>query len=167
MDLMNASLQTALALLLLGAGVVTDLRSKKVPNQIIIAGAVVAIIFMVATQGFSGVMLAGLSLLTAAVAIMPLYLMRVLGGGDVKLMLAASLLMDWKAVLISIFAAMIWGSVLGIVQVILKGQGKAFAHNMLALANRAKLSESTVHKIPFTVALLLGYLSSLVYAGVL
>ena len=166
MTAMNwTSLQAILALLLFGAGMVNDLRSKKVRNQIVIVGFVVGITYVIAVQGFSGLMMSALSFLTAAVAILPLYLMRVLGGGDVKLLLAASVLMDWKSVLITIFASMIWGSLLGIFQVILKGQGKAFAHNMLALAHRAKLKETSVHKMPFTVALLFGYLSSLVWMG--
>lgn len=162
-----SSLQVVLILLLLVAGVVNDLRSKKVRNQIVIAGFVIGLIFVTATQGLSGLFIGFLSFLTALAAVLPLYLLRVIGGGDVKLLLAASVLMDWKTVLITVFASMIWGSVLGVLQVVLKGRGKAFAHNMFALANRAKLSETTVHKTPFTVALLFGYLSSLVYVGVL
>lgn len=161
------SIQIALVLLLLLAGVVNDLRSRKVRNQIVIAGFVVGLIFVPTAHGLSGLLMSGLSLLTAIAAILPLYLLRVLGGGDVKLLMAASLMMSPKEVLITVFASMIWGSLLGVIQVILKGQGKAFAHNMLALAHRAKLQDSSTHKIPFTVALLFGYLSSLVWVGVL
>lgn len=106
-------------------------------------------------------------MMTAAAAVFPLYLLRVFGGGDVKLLLAASVMMSWKEVLITLFASMIWGSLLGVLQVFLKGQGKAFAHNLLAMANRAKLQEASVHKMPFTVALLFGYLTNLVWLGVL
>lgn len=160
-----ATLQTALAALLLLAGVVNDLRSRQVRNQIVIVGFVVGLVFMISTQGFTGLMVATLSVLTAAAAVLPLYLMRVLGGGDVKLYLSVSVLLGWQSALITLIGSIIWGSILGITQVLLKGQGKAFAHNMMALANRAKLQETQVHKIPFTVALLFGFLTSMVWMG--
>lgn len=160
-------LQTGLVLLLLGAGVVSDLRERKVRNQLVVAGFALGLAFIIFMQGPTGLLVSGLSFVTAIVAVLPLYLLRVLGGGDVKLLLAASVLMNWQEVLITIFGSMIWGSLLGVLQVILKGQGKAFAHNILALAQRVKPSETAVHKIPYTVALLFGYLSSLVWSGVL
>lgn len=160
-----AYLQTALATLLLLAGVVNDLRSRKVSNKLVVAGLIAGLVLMMATQGFHGFLLAGFSFGTAFIAVLPIYLMRILGGGDIKLFLAVSVLLGWKAVLITLFTSFIWGSILGVVQVILKGEGKAFATNMMALANRAKLSETQVHKIPYTVALFFGFLTSLVWSG--
>lgn len=163
-----AFLPSALAILLLLAGVVNDLRERKVRNQLVLVGFVLGLVCILALQGTSGLITSLLSLLTAGVAILPLYILRVFGGGDVKLFLAVSVLMGWKAVLISLFGAIVWGAVLGILQVVLQGKGKAFAHNMLALAHsRSKLPETQVHKIPFTVALFFGYLTNLVVGGIL
>ncbi len=162
-----ATFQTALAALLLLAGVVNDLRERKVRNPIVLAGFAVGVITALTTAGLQGLMIASLSLLTAIVAILPMYLMRVIGGGDVKLFAAVSLFLNWKAVLITLFASLIWGSVLGVAQVIMQGKGKAFAHNMMAVALRTKLQDTQVHKIPYTVALFFGFLSSLVWQGVL
>lgn len=160
-------LQTALAILLLTAGVANDLRERKVQNQIVLAGLIVGLVFMTATQGLSGLLISVISFLTAIAAVMPLYLMRIFGGGDAKLFLAVSVLLGWQEVLVTLFASIVWGSLLGVFQVLLKGEGKAFAHNILAIANRAKLPEQKTHKIPFTIALLFGYLSNLVWMGAL
>ncbi|PIS11228.1 MAG: hypothetical protein COT73_05110 [Bdellovibrio sp. CG10_big_fil_rev_8_21_14_0_10_47_8] len=160
-------LQIALAIGLLSFGVVGDLRSKKVPNQFVLISAGTAIIFVLVTQGLPGLLVSVLSLMAGAILILPLYLMKAIGGGDLKLFLAVSLLMTWQGVLISVFGALVWGSLLGIFQVALKGEIKAFLHNLLALFQRVKLQETKTHKIPFTVALLLGYLTSLVWGGTL
>jgi len=160
-------MQTGLALLVLLAGVADDLRSRKVHNQIALLGFVFGLGCVVAVQGLSGFMVAGLSLLTAIAAVMPLYAMKAIGGGDVKLFLAVSVLLNWQQVLIALLGSLIWGSLLGIFQVILKGEGKVFLQNLFAIFKRTKLPEQKTHKVPFTIALLLGFLTSLVWTGVL
>lgn len=158
-------IQIGLTTLLLGAGVATDLRSRKVSNRLVIAGVVIGLTTMTVLSGWTGFSMALLSMMTALIAILPMYLMKAIGGGDVKLFVAVSTLMNWQTVLISLFASMIWGSVLGILQAVLKGRGKELAHNMMALGLRAKLPETVTHKMPYTVALLFGFLSSLVVQG--
>lgn len=158
-------IQTGLALILLLAGVVDDLRSRKVHNQIIIAAAVVFLLFLVLVKGPASLMIAGLSLVTAFVVALPVYMMRIFGGGDFKLFLVLSLLLTWEQVLLTLAASMIWGSLLGIFQVILKGQGKQFLHNLMAMGQRVKIAEEKTHKVPFTIALFFGFLSSLYWSG--
>lgn len=158
-------LQTSVTLILLIAGVVDDLRSQKVHNQIIIAGFLISILFLVLFKGPAALLIAGLSFLTAFVSALPIYMLRIFAGGDFKLFLVASLLLSWEQVLIALAASMIWGSLLGIFQVILKGQTKQFANNMLALRYRIKLPGDKVHKIPFTVAFLFGFLTSIFWGG--
>jgi Flp pilus assembly protein protease CpaA len=158
-------LQTGLALILLFAGVADDLRSRKVHNKIIILAAVIFTLFLLIAKGPGALMIAGLSLMTAFVATLPVYMLRVFGGGDYKLLLVLSLLLSWEQVLITLAASMIWGSLLGIFQVLLKGQGKQFAHNLLAIGQRVKISDEKTHKVPFTVALFFGFLTSLYYGG--
>ncbi len=156
-------LQIALTILLLLLAVIDDLRSKKVHNQLVIICFAVAIVFMTFAQGSQAVFPAALSMMTAALIIIPLYLLRIVAGGDVKIFLAVSPLLTWEEILITIFASLIWGSILGLVQVILKGQIKSFLANMMMLFHRSKIPSQNVHKIPYTVALFFGFLSSLVW----
>jgi prepilin peptidase CpaA len=165
--LSGTMMQTGLALLLLLAGVADDLRSRKVHNLLTLLGFVLGLGCVIAIQGLSGFMVAGLSLLTAIAAVLPLYMIKAIGGGDVKLFLAVSVLLNWQQVLIALLGSLVWGSLLGIFQVVLKGEGKAFLHNLLAVFNRAKLPEQKTHKVPFTIALLFGFLTSFVWTGVL
>lgn len=158
--------QTSIAFLLLGAGVANDLRARKVQNQIIVIGMTACLLYVGLSQGLAGLFVACISFLTALVAILPLYILRILGGGDVKLFLTLSILLSWQEVLVTLLGSILWGSVLGTAQVFLRGDIKAFAHNMMALAQRVKPPEQKVHKIPYTVALLFGYLTSMVWLGV-
>lgn len=156
----------ALAFILLAAAVWTDLRARKVRNQLIIVGFVASVVLILVVKGWAGLIDSGLSMMTATVAIIPLYVLRVLGGGDVKLFIVVSMLFSWEQVLIALMASFIWGSLLGVFQVILKGQTKQFAHNMMALVQRNKLSAESTHQIPYTVALVFGFATCLYWGGV-
>lgn len=156
-----------LALLLLAVGVADDLRSRKVHNQIIIFGLIVSLIYLFAFEGFSGALAGLISAMTALVAILPMYLIRALGGGDVKLFVVTAFLMPWQGVLISLFASLVWGSLLGILQILLKGEFKILVTNLTSLFLRVRPQEQNLHKIPYTVALLFGFLTQLSLQGVL
>lgn len=82
---------------LLGVAVYTDLKSRRIPNSLIVAGVGVALLSQAAphsgfialgpeggAQGFGG-LLGGIGTATAILA--PLYLLRAMGAGDVKLMM--------------------------------------------------------------------------------
>lgn len=157
--------QNGIILITLIAGVVDDLRFRKVRNQIILVSFCVGIIYVISTQGFSGLLIPALSFATAFVLALPIYLMKVFGGGDYKLLMAISILMDWKSVVVTLAASLIFGAILGIIQVALKGQFKNFIHNIFALGQRVQIPEDKTHKIPFTIALLLGYLTSLFWGS--
>lgn len=147
------------------AGVVEDLRLRKVRNQVSVVVLVVGLTFVGITEGGSGLINSVVSMMTAMACILPLYVLRALGGGDVKIFVAVASLLSWKAVLITILSSMIWGSLLGLFQVILKGQFKQFAENLLGIFMRSKPRAENLHKIPFTVALMFGFLTSLVWTG--
>ena len=120
-------MQMGLSLALLTAAVIDDLRSRKVHNQLLLIFFVLTLGFILIMKGPGALLVSGLSLLTAVVATMPLYFLRAFGGGDVKLLFVLSLLLSWHEVLITLFSSLIWGSLLGLFQVMLKGPGKAFA----------------------------------------
>lgn len=167
MALLNWSFpQTLLALTLLGMGVMNDLHSRKVKNGIVLGGLAIGLLYASLTHGFLGFTTALTSFMTALVAVLPLYLMRVFAGGDVKLFLAVSVLLNWQEVLMTLLFGIIWGAILGVVQVVLKGDLQSLLHNVRSVLRRERVSEQAVHKIPFTVAFLFGYLSSLVWLGV-
>jgi prepilin peptidase CpaA len=152
-------------MLMLIASVVDDLRTKKIHNTLVLSCLAISLIFIGVSHGTAGYMPAVISLATAAVAILPLYLTRILGGGDLKIFAAVALLMSWQGVVITLLTSVIWGSVLGVLMVVMKGEGKAFAANLMSLAHLTKPKEAQLHKVPYSVALLFGFMTHLVLSG--
>jgi prepilin peptidase CpaA len=148
-----------LTLALLGASVIDDLRSRKVQNSLVIS------IFVVA--GWSALLFGGtasaaqiLSSMLAAVAFcLPLYLMKAVGGGDFKLLIALSPLMNWSEVGWTVAYSLVWGALLGFVMVLLRKEVGGFLQNMKSLALKNPVKKDNLHKLPYTVAILLGFLT--------
>ena len=149
------------------AGVVDDLRSRKFHNWLFIGCSVFAIAVAVASSGVAGLLWGTLGF-TAGFAIMtPFVLMNVIGAGDMKLMAAFGIVAGWNAVLAVAILALFWGAVFGLVRTALRGQLKVIAHNMFAIVALRERKGLELQTMPFTVAILMGWLTNLVLAGVL
>jgi prepilin peptidase CpaA len=117
----------ALAALLLAA-VVTDLRSRRIPNRLVITGLALAIVVHATALMTGASPLAGpawwspvAGLLTAGLALMPLYLLRACGAGDVKLMAMAGAFLGAPAALRAVLFTLLAGGVLSIVFMLGRG----------------------------------------------
>src|SRR5690349_17759206 len=83
------SLNIGFLLLLLLAAAWSDIRSRRIPNLLVFPGAIIGLLLHALLQqetGGLGILgsLAGLG--TGLVLLLPLYLLRIMGAGDVKLM---------------------------------------------------------------------------------
>jgi len=149
-----------LALMLIITSVAIDLRTKKVPNKLIIIGFAMVVILVSLVDGVSGFWPAAASLGAAVVFSFPLYSLRAIAAGDVKLILVLSLLISWNLTITMIFASMIWGSILGIARVILDGKTKQFFQNLLLVFKKSSTPQQNLSHIPYTVAILFGFLTA-------
>jgi len=163
---MNAVALITASLILL-AGVIDDLRSKKVHNWLFLTCTSIALIAGLMTEGWPGLNTALLGFVAGIATLLPLVLLKVIGAGDMKLLAAFGAAAGWSVVVDVAVLSLIWGAIFGVMQVTLKGQLKATLANMLNIARMKDRSTMTLHKLPFTVALLMGWLSDLVYRGVL
>jgi prepilin peptidase CpaA len=99
--------------LVASAAAVWDVRERKIPNALTVAGFALALAtraVMAVRTGNSTPLLAGLEAAGLAFAVLlPLFVLRALGGGDVKLMIAVAALLGierfWPALLLSSAAA--------------------------------------------------------------
>lgn len=154
-----------IASLILGAGVVDDLRSRKVHNWLAVLCFAIGLAANVYLQGWYGLQVGLLSSAVAFAASAPLFLAKMVGGGDVKLFVAFAASVSWTAALMTGFYALIWGAIFGLLQAIFQGQGTALFGNMMTLAVQRKSEGMSLHKIPFTVALFVGWLTTLKLEG--
>ena len=133
----------------LAAGTVTDLRFRKVPNGVIGFGAAAGLAILTAERlsgdgGAAGVVFAGhaglgiwqwLSMcggyvlrlgLVCAIGF-PLFLFRMMGAGDVKLMAVCGLLLGWKLIVFAFLLGCIIGSVIHLIRMKVSGEGHVLA----------------------------------------
>lgn len=158
---------TLIQLAVLAAGVVNDLKSRKVKNwlslSLAIACFLAAIVFNGLNQGTFTTM--ALSFGTALGMTFPLVFARMFGAGDMKLMLAFSLASTASDVFYILIYSLIWGAILGIFQAVLAKQGLQLLQNTYKLMTKDKPESEKLHRIPYTVALLFGWLTLQTISG--
>jgi prepilin peptidase CpaA len=124
----------------------TDFRSRRIPNVLVGVGVILAIFFQTATvkggglfissgAGGLGLWSALVGMLAALLLLLPVYALRLLGAGDVKLM---AMVGAWLGAP-SIFWAMLWtalaGGVLSIVFMLATRSGSNVIQNLQVMAN--------------------------------
>lgn len=143
------------------SSVIDDLRSKKIHNYLILVQAGVAIISVLIVKGpvalLYALALMGLSLLIT----IPLVLLKVIGGGDMKLFAVLALVLPPRLMLWTFIASFIWGALLGVIKVLLDKKATLLYFNMLFLFKFKPPSTEQLNTFPFSVSLLLGWLSAL------
>jgi prepilin peptidase CpaA len=117
------------ALLVALAGCVTDIRSSRIPNVLTFGATAGAFGYFLFGQGLSGLGWSAAGCAVGLVAFLPLFALRGIGGGDVKLLAAlGAWIGPGAAVWLALFAALAGGP-LAIVVAMSKGYlGRAFSN---------------------------------------
>lgn len=155
-----------IATLYLMASVYFDLKTKKVPNAFILAGFSIFSIYLFCVFGISDALRQFASPLFALALSFPLFFLRILGGGDVKVFIVFSLCLAWTDVASVLALSLIWGALLGIVKAGLDGKLPTLYKNMRGLVTPHLAHDRTqLQMIPFTVALFCGWLTHWIEAN--
>lgn len=164
---MTLTAKVAVATAIMIWAVIEDLRTRKFSNRTFIIATTVALVTAVAIGGPRELISSTLGFGAGIIFFLPLVLTRIVGAGDMKLMAAVGILAGWDAVLWTGVYGLVWASLFGIAQILAKGEGRTLVHNLTTLAVSRSKSGLSLHHIPFTAPLLLGWLSHLVLTGVL
>jgi leader peptidase (prepilin peptidase) / N-methyltransferase len=112
---------------------VIDLHHQIIPDVISIPGMAVGLLASFVLPGMTfmdslfGLLLGGGSLFIVATVYQWLFKREGMGGGDVKLLAMIGAFLGWKAVVLTILAGSLTGSILGIAIMLLKGKGFKYA----------------------------------------
>lgn len=108
----------------------TDLSTRKIPNSIIVFGLVASLVcHLVAAEGAGGLnWLTGVAV--AFACFIPLYIVRGMAAGDVKLMMAVGGFLGYPLIIKAVVCVFLSGGVMAIGFVILKGRFKRLSQNM-------------------------------------
>ena len=154
-------LHILIATTLLIVAVIMDMVTGKFPNWLFITSYIAGAVWLAMSTDSVGFMKGILFSIIIFATLAPLVLIKAIGGGDIKLLTAFSLFVGWQLTVDTFIYSLFWGLLLGFLKLALSGQLKNFAQ--LAF-NR---NSSRANKVPYTVAILLGWFSVLSIGGFL
>jgi prepilin peptidase CpaA len=160
-------LRSVLLLVVLAIAVASDIRSHRIPNWLILIGLILAFAshsFTATGWGF------GYALKGAAVGFgifLPLYLMRGMGAGDVKLMAVTGSFLGPAAALGATLMTLIIGGVISIAAAVWKGVLPLMITNIRFMVTHAAVKasgsgpgtevlQSSAGKLPYAIAIAAG-----------
>ena len=161
-------LTTILLLLFLAAAAITDLRTRIIPNALVLIGALSGL--LLATLHPEGVgFFSALGGLALGLAIfLPLYLLRAMGAGDVKLMAMTGAFLGYAVVVEAALWVLLTGGALALVFALRRSVARRLAGNLREMFYSAAASvqirtlpdfstgPQTAARLPYAVAIALG-----------
>lgn len=174
---MNQALELLLLWLLLQAAV-TDLALRRIPNVLVLSGLLIAMALHLRTGDAGAWLGTGLAGLAAGFFLfLPLYLLRGMAAGDVKLMaMTGAFVGPGMALQIALFTCLI-GGVLALLMLVLNGRWRILIGNLktiampllwrgmgVSVAATPLSREASAGGIPYGVAIALGTLAVVVNA---
>ncbi len=156
---MKPILLIAIPTLILIAGTVDDLCSRKIHNTLLIFCLSVALIFQFYTAGPMGLLVGLGGMVTALLLFFPFIRSKTFGAGDMKLMMTFGLATGMTEVLYVTLYSLGWGFLLGLLIVLFNGEIKALAQNIKDILQRKKIDSKKLHSMPYSIALLCGWVT--------
>jgi len=112
--------EIALAALVVVAAVY-DIRFRRIPNWLVVAGFCLGLTFNVFFHRVDGLILALLGAVLALIVYLPFFALRAMGAGDVKLMIAIGAFVGAKNWLILFLITAILGGILALCLLLIRG----------------------------------------------
>jgi prepilin peptidase CpaA len=152
------------ALLLLGLSAYWDLKYRKIPNWATLPAIVLGLGLNGLLLGWGGMKASGLGFLVGFGALLVLFILSWMGGGDVKLMAAVGALKGYPFVVSALFYSLIVGVVIGVAMLIWNRKTlRTFKNLFFVVGSRLSsvipkqdIKREETQKIPFGLAIVLG-----------
>ncbi len=147
---------------ILGLATIDDVMKRKVHNWVFLFCLGLGVVHTVYFWGISGLLNALYSGGLALAITLPLFLIKALGGGDVKIFTAFGVATSMGTVINVFLYSLLWGTILGLGMLIMNKGIKSFAQNLSTIVMLKGAPQEQLHKIPYTFALLCGWVSHLI-----
>lgn len=164
LEMLVLSPRTGVLMALLLIAAVIDVKTGRIPNWLVFGGALYAMAYNAFFPLFPrdiGILFALGGLAVGLVALLPLYLLRVMGAGDVKLMAMAGAFLGPSATVAAILATLVAGGLLAVAVALRSGQ---FARMLANVGGLTLHDGASVGKMPFGVAIAAGTIGYLILA---
>src|ERR1700730_13088461 len=121
--------KAVLLLIVMTAGIY-DLRYRRIPNWLVLAGVLVGLALNLLLFGLTGLTRAALGMGLALLIYFPLYLLRAMGAGDAKLMAAVGSMVGPGNWIVVFVAKAVLGGVIGLIALLFAGRVQKTFWNM-------------------------------------
>lgn len=157
---MTAALWIPTSLLLVAAAM--DLKFGKFPNWLFLASAFIGLVWLGLNVGIKDFMLSLAYSILFFVALAPLVYFKVFGAGDIKLLTAFSLFVTVPIAATVLVYSLFWGLLIGVFKMALSKELSTFFQSFAL-----RTSQVGSQRIPYAVAILLGWFSFLTIGNML
>ncbi len=160
------------------AAVFTDMKARKVPNRLVLAGIVIGLLAQAFLLDGEGIVSALKGLAFGFGLFLPLYLLRVMGAGDVKLMALVGCFTGSPAIFGVVLCTLLAGGVLSLVFALKLKMARQMLSNsiFMVLPGAAKIAGdkvsansvgvNSVGTLPYAMAIAVGTAAYLVWQGI-
>ena len=162
-----------LALVVIAA--IYDIHARRIPNWLVVIGLGAGLVVQCALHGaIDGMLLWGGGLLVGGAVLLPGYLLRMMGAGDVKLMAAVGCFCGASGAFEAALTVCMVGGVWALVEMLRHRQMRAGLHNMAAIVVEVSMTSGgapreqgtrtrrpTTGTLPYGVAIAIGTMLSL------
>jgi prepilin peptidase CpaA len=143
-----------------------DLRSRRIPNVLVLLGLIVAVPVQWTAHGETAGLWLGLQGLTAGIAVMlPFYVLRAFGAGDAKLMGVIGAFVGPSAVLLIALLTFFVGGLWALILVVQRRQLRHAGNSMFLMCTsfeQHKTQTTSLGRLPYGVAIALGTMAVMV-----
>jgi len=142
-------IQILLAVVALLAGYY-DIRFRRIPNWLTLPTVLVGLALnaLLANPFWDGLKDAGLAILLALALNFPLYLLRALGAGDVKLLAAIGALVGWRDWIAIFWSSLLLAGVLAVILIVSSGRVGKTLRNVAAIVGEMVHLRAPYNKSP-------------------
>jgi prepilin peptidase CpaA len=169
-------MRPALLVMLVVAAAWMDVLTRRIPNALVIPGAVVGVAVAALTAGFTGAFSALGGLAIGFALMLPLYLLRAMGAGDVKLMAMVGAWLGPAEVVSAALLVFVAGGLLAVTAALWQGKLRQLVANLRvmlfgSLVNAMSGAGATViaparsvGNVPYGIAIAIGTIAEVALA---
>lgn len=117
---MDLWIKTVLIMTLIVLAVINDLQNYKVRNEITLTFAIIGIVYNISFYGIHNFYTTVLGLIIPFLILLPLYVAKMLGAGDIKLFCSIGAFVGLKLILINIAYSFFAGAIIALVIMIIR-----------------------------------------------